>query len=132
VQLRGLIKEVSDRIAQADGFEAIWLAVRPLAEALDAARLELRLDRRAVGQEDGVMFETKRPAGTALPLEIRVDLKERDVTYGTLVIDWRDGRGEVNRDEELALELLADAVARAAASSLARADDPSRVVALRK
>jgi UDP-GlcNAc:undecaprenyl-phosphate GlcNAc-1-phosphate transferase len=128
VQLRALVKDVSERIAQADGFEPIWLAVRPVAEALDASRLELKLRR----QEDGVQFETHRPAGSALPLEVRVELKDHDLTYGTLVLEWRDGRGEVNRDEELALELLSDAVARATASVLARAADPSRVVALRK
>ncbi|HEX4620651.1 MAG TPA: MraY family glycosyltransferase [Myxococcaceae bacterium] len=129
VQLRALVKDVSERVAQADGFEPIWLAVRPLAEALDASRLELKLNR----QEDGVLFETKRPAaGSALPLEVRVDLKDRDLNYGMLVLEWRDGRGEVNRDEELALELLSDAVARAAASVLARAADPLRVVSLRK
>jgi UDP-GlcNAc:undecaprenyl-phosphate/decaprenyl-phosphate GlcNAc-1-phosphate transferase len=132
VQLRALIKELSDRIAQADGFEPIWLAIRPLAEALDASRLELRLDRRALGVDEGVQFETRRPAGAALPLEARVDLKDRDASYGTLMLEWRDGREEVNRDEELALELLADAVARAAASALVRAAEPSRVVALRK
>jgi UDP-GlcNAc:undecaprenyl-phosphate GlcNAc-1-phosphate transferase len=128
VQLRALVKDVSEQIAQADGFEPIWLAVRPVAEALDASRLELKLTR----QDDGVQFETKRPAGSALPLEVRVDVKDRELSYGTLVLEWRDGRGEVNRDEELALELLSDAVARAAALVLARAADPSRVVALRK
>ena len=40
---------------------------------------------------------------------------------------------ELNRDEELALELVADAVGDRAAKLLARADaDPQRVVALRR
>jgi len=133
VQLRAVVKDVSAWDNWADSFEAVWLAVRPVAELLDAARLELKLDRRAPGANDAVVFETQRPAGSALPLEVRVDVKDGDAGLGQLLLDWRDGRGEVNRDEELALELLADAIGRAAAGVLARAAaDPSRVVAMRK
>jgi UDP-GlcNAc:undecaprenyl-phosphate GlcNAc-1-phosphate transferase len=132
VQLRAVVKDLSSRIAHADGFEGIWMAVRPLAEELDASRLALKLDRHTDGMTDGILFETKRPAGSALPLELEVDLKDRDARYGALCLEWRDGRGEVNRDEELALELLADAVAAAAASVWAQAESPLRLVALRK
>jgi UDP-GlcNAc:undecaprenyl-phosphate GlcNAc-1-phosphate transferase len=105
--------------------------VRPLAEALDVARLELRLQHQRGGLTDGVVFETVRPAGSALPLDVRIEVKEAEVPLGWLNLSWHDGRAEVGRDEELALELVADAVAERAASLMAEAE-PGRVVSLRR
>jgi UDP-GlcNAc:undecaprenyl-phosphate GlcNAc-1-phosphate transferase len=64
---------------------------------------------------------------------VRIEVKEVEVALGWLNLSWRDGRSEVSRDEELALELVADAVAERAASLLAIAQaEPGRVVALRR
>ena len=60
-------------------------------------------------------------------------VKSGDEALGRLTIVWCDGRSEINRDEELALELVADAVGDRAAKLLARAEaDPQRVVAMRR
>jgi UDP-GlcNAc:undecaprenyl-phosphate GlcNAc-1-phosphate transferase len=133
IQLRSLVKELTRTVRSASSLQALWEAVRPLAEALGVARLELRLLRQREGLSDGVVFETLRPAGSALPLEIHVEIKEAEVALGWLNLSWQDGRMEVSRDEELAVELVADAVAERAASLMALAEaEPGRVVALRR
>lgn len=133
IRLRSLVKNVTEAVRAARESQDIWEAVRPLAEALDAAHLELRFELRREGTREGRAFETQRPAGSALPLEVRLEVKDGDEGLGWLRILWRDGRSEINRDEELALELVADAVGDQAARLMAQAEaDPKRVVAMRR
>lgn len=133
IRLRSLVKDLSRAIRGAQSLQALWDAVRPLAEALDVARLELRLQHQRDGLTDGVVFETQRPAGSALPLDMRIEVKEGEVALGWLNLSWRDGRLALSRDEELALELVADAVAERAAGLMALAEaEPGRIVALRR
>jgi UDP-GlcNAc:undecaprenyl-phosphate GlcNAc-1-phosphate transferase len=133
IRLRQLVKDVTGGVREASSLQGVWNALRPLADALDVARQELHLRRQRDGLTDGVRFETERPAGTALPLAVRVEVKVEEALLGQLVLTWRDGRSEINRDEELALEVVADAVGERAAHLLAQADaDPRRVVALRR
>jgi UDP-GlcNAc:undecaprenyl-phosphate GlcNAc-1-phosphate transferase len=133
IRLRSLVKDVTDAVRAAPGVKDIWAAVRPLAEALDASSLSLRLERQREGNREGLTFETQRPAGSALPLEVRLEVKAGDVLLGGLSIGWRDGRSEINRDEELALELVVDAVGDRMMKLLAEAEaDPRRVVSMRR
>jgi UDP-GlcNAc:undecaprenyl-phosphate GlcNAc-1-phosphate transferase len=133
IRLRSLVKDLTRAVRGAQSLQELWNAVRPLAEALDVARLELRFQYQREGLTDGVVFETVRPSGFALPLDIRIEVKEEEVPLGWLSLSWRDGRAEINRDEELALEFVADAVAERAVSFMARAEaEPGRVVSLRR
>ena len=133
IRLRTVVKDLTRSIHQAATLQLLWEAVRPLGEALDVARLELRLQHQHEGLTDGVVFEMQRPAGSALPLDVRLEVKDSEVALGWLNLAWRDGRSEINRDEELALELVADAVAERASQLMALAEaEPGRVVALRR
>jgi len=132
-RLRSLVKEVTEAVRSGEGAKDLWDAVRPLVDVLGASRLELRLERQREGNRDGLTFETQRFAGSALPLEVFLEVKCGDERLGRFTVAWRDGRAEINRDEELALELVADAVGARAAELLARAEAaPQRVVALRR
>ncbi len=133
IRLRSLVKDVTDAVRVAEGPKDLWAAVRPLAEALGASRLELRLERHREGSLDGLTFETRRPAGSALPLEVCLRVEGSGESLGRFLIAWSDGRSEINRDEELALELVVDAVGDRAERLLARAEAPPlRVVSLRR
>ncbi|SEN12645.1 UDP-GlcNAc:undecaprenyl-phosphate GlcNAc-1-phosphate transferase [Stigmatella aurantiaca] len=131
-RLHSLVKTVTRATRRADSFQELWGVLRPLAEALDASRLELRFQQQwGHGITDGVVFETERPAGSAVPLDMRIEVKDDDVRVGWLRMSWKDGRAEVNRDEELALELVADAVAERASELMAlEAAEPGRVVSM--
>ncbi|RJS17350.1 undecaprenyl/decaprenyl-phosphate alpha-N-acetylglucosaminyl 1-phosphate transferase [Corallococcus sp. H22C18031201] len=134
LRLRQLVADVTSEVRGAGSLQGIWNAVRPLAEALDVARQELRFQQVREGLTDGVVFETQRPGqDAAAPLEVRIEVKHQESVLGALVLGWRDGREAINRDEELALEVVADAVAARAAALLFLADAPgARVVALRR
>jgi UDP-GlcNAc:undecaprenyl-phosphate GlcNAc-1-phosphate transferase len=133
IRLRTLVKDVTRSVRGAPSLHDVWNAVRPLAEALDLSRQELRFQRVTGGQTEGIVFETQRPAGSAVPLEVRIDVKDDEEVLGSLLLVWRDGRSAINRDEELALEVVADAVAERAARFQAPVEmAPGRVIALRR
>ncbi len=132
-QLRQVIKQLNDQIGQARSITAIWEAIKPLAETLDTERMELRIVQHDGALSDGVSFETRRPSRNAFPLDLRIDIPGRDQPLGFLALTWTDGRGEVDRDEELAIEVVADSVAKAVArAQQIQSADPQKVVALRK
>jgi UDP-GlcNAc:undecaprenyl-phosphate GlcNAc-1-phosphate transferase len=131
-QLRALVRQVSAAIGRAHDVQALWDAVRPLGDALGVSRLELRFERSGDGSAEGVTFETRRPTGMGLPLEVTLPIECRAGRVGALTLAWRDGRTEVNRDEELALELLSDAVGRVAETLLVPAPSPGKILPLRR
>ncbi|WP_426733179.1 MraY family glycosyltransferase [Myxococcus faecalis] len=133
LRLRSLVKDVTGAVRTARSLQEIWNAVRPLAEVLEVSRQELRFQQAREELTEGIVFETLRTPGLAVPFELRLEVKDGDVVLGALVLVWTEGRSAINRDEELALELVADSVAEQAVRLLALADaDPGRVVALRR
>ncbi|RKH68001.1 MraY family glycosyltransferase [Corallococcus llansteffanensis] len=133
-QLRTLVKAVTGAVREAGSLQEVWNAVRPLALGMGAASQELRLRRPHEDLTAGVTFEAKRPeAGASSPLEVRVEVKDGDVLLGTLRLCWRDGRDAIDRDEELALGVVADAVAeRTVQLADLEAAEPERIIAMRR
>ncbi|RKH12138.1 undecaprenyl/decaprenyl-phosphate alpha-N-acetylglucosaminyl 1-phosphate transferase [Corallococcus sp. CA053C] len=133
-QLRTLVKAVTAAVREAGSLQDVWNAVRPLAPGMDAASQSLRLRRPYEAPDAGITFESQRPeAGTSAPLEVRVEVKDGEVLLGTLRLCWRDGRGAIDRDEELALEVVADAVAeRTVQLAALEAAEPERIIAMRR
>ncbi len=132
LQLRTVVRGLTDAIRGAHSHQQLWELVRPIAEALNLSQLKLKVETQREDSREGVIYETTRPVGGALPLELCVPLRHRERHYGHMQLAWSDGRGEVDRDEELAIELIADVVAEAAARIEAESEADSRVVALRK
>ncbi len=131
-QLRELVRDTSELVGRAISLPQIWDAVRPLGEVLDISELTLELVSPGRGGQDGLAFKLRRDAGTALPLSVVLELKVGEDHFGTISLQWQDGRHEVDRDEELALEVLADVVAKAARKIQVRAmTPPPNVVRLR-
>jgi UDP-GlcNAc:undecaprenyl-phosphate GlcNAc-1-phosphate transferase len=117
VQLRALVREITHSLFQAQTTQAIWEAVQPLADAMEVTRLELRFERPSLevnATGEGIAYEVRRAAGAGLPLELSHAIETAHGKLGSLSLTWRDGRSEIDRDEELALDVIADAIARAA------------------
>ena len=110
-QLRDLLREIARNVQASANLSDLWNSLRPLAEEMGAARLELHVHEATGLRREGVLFETERPAGNGFPLEVRVELVHGDRRMGFLTMTWRDGRVEIDRDDELGLELIADAAA---------------------
>lgn len=111
LQLRSQVREVIAAVEQAHSTQELWNAVRPLGEAMQASLLRLRIERQVNGLSDGVTFELVRPGTPSV--QVQLPLQVTSTQLGRLEVGWAGGRLEVNRDEELAAELLADALARA-------------------
>jgi len=132
-QLRLVVRDVGEAIGRATSLQGIWDALRGLPETVNATRLQLRVDRSLKGGTEAFTFESSRSAGGALPFELVLELREGEAALGRMTLTWCDGRGEVDRDEELALEVLADGVARSVAAIQARdTADPAKVITLRQ
>jgi UDP-GlcNAc:undecaprenyl-phosphate GlcNAc-1-phosphate transferase len=118
LHLRQLIKQLSGTIAKAQSREEIWRAVRPLAESIEASYLAMVFEHEAAqGQPNEIRFEAKNEAAepnAGPPLEMKIELNSHDRRWGEMIVRWSGERVAVNRDEELALEILADAAANAA------------------
>ncbi|RKH26569.1 undecaprenyl/decaprenyl-phosphate alpha-N-acetylglucosaminyl 1-phosphate transferase [Corallococcus sp. CA041A] len=134
LELRSLVRSVTAAVRAAGSFQAVWNAVRPLSQGLSLSSLELRLRRPHEGVNAGVVFESQHPdAGAEAALEVRLDVKEEESLLGALRLVWRDGRATIDRDEELALEVVADAVAERVGQLVAlEAAEPERIIALRR
>jgi UDP-GlcNAc:undecaprenyl-phosphate GlcNAc-1-phosphate transferase len=113
LQLRTTLRQSTTRLRAANDLTEMWESLRPLAEAMGTAKFALELSLVTHGSREGVRFESVREGGTALPLEVFVDVTSADKRFGRIVVSWRDGREQVNRDEEIALEQVAEAVAAA-------------------
>ncbi|NNC14662.1 undecaprenyl/decaprenyl-phosphate alpha-N-acetylglucosaminyl 1-phosphate transferase [Corallococcus exiguus] len=134
LELRSLVRSVTAAVRAAGSFQEVWNAVRPLSQGLSLSSLELRLRRPHEGVNAGVVFESQHPdAGAEAALEVRLDVKEEESLLGALRLVWRDGRATIDRDEELALEVVADAVAERVGQLVAlEAAEPERIIALRR
>ncbi|RKH00964.1 MraY family glycosyltransferase [Corallococcus carmarthensis] len=133
-ELRSLVRSVTAAVRAAGSFQEVWSAVRPLSSGLNLSVLELRLRRPHEDVSGGVVFESQHPdADAATALEVRLDVKEAEALSGALRLVWRDGRAAIDRDEELALEVVADAVAERVGQLVAlEAAEPERIIALRR
>ena len=113
LQLRHVVRGSVDEIESSASLTEIWNALRPFAAELNAAHFEFwyHAPATASGEREGLHYELEREAGTALSLDVSVPLGAPDGTsLGEIRVSWRDGRREVDRDDELALEQIAQAV----------------------
>jgi UDP-GlcNAc:undecaprenyl-phosphate GlcNAc-1-phosphate transferase len=133
-QLRTITRRVIEDCRVADSMQEIWSAVRPLAPELDVAVLGLRVGTElgAPDSRDAVSWEVERPGGNSKPLVARVEVRAASARIGEFVVDWRDGRAQINRDEELTLELVADAVGEAWSRIRVRRTPERRLVSVRR
>jgi UDP-GlcNAc:undecaprenyl-phosphate GlcNAc-1-phosphate transferase len=110
--LRMVVRMSSERVRAARDISTIWDALQPIADVLGASRFALDLDYPGVPAPGRVSFEITRSTTGDSPLDISVDAVAAGVKVGRICASWRDGRGEVDRDHELALQSLAQLVAR--------------------
>jgi UDP-GlcNAc:undecaprenyl-phosphate GlcNAc-1-phosphate transferase len=139
LQLRQVSRRTVQAVERSTSLPDIWSELRPLAEELNAARFEFWYHgpRTPSGEREGLHYDLERDAGTALPVDLVVELKERELPpLGSLRVSWRDGRLEVDRDDELALELVAaavtDTVMRTSIPPLPEKEQEAKVLPLRK
>jgi UDP-GlcNAc:undecaprenyl-phosphate GlcNAc-1-phosphate transferase len=113
LQLRHAVRRTVESIEACTSLTDVWNVLRPIAADLHASRLEFwfHVPTTTSGEREGLHYELERVEGTAAPIELLVELGPVDgKSLGNIHATWRDGRLEVDRDDELALEQVAQAV----------------------
>jgi UDP-GlcNAc:undecaprenyl-phosphate GlcNAc-1-phosphate transferase len=101
LELRAAVRRLGERLRAAPDVEAVWGCVRDAAEPLGASAIGLRLEG---GEERSQGFVAAAPD----LLRARYGLLPERPGESCLEIGWTDGRETVERDTEIAIELLCD------------------------
>lgn len=105
--LRGAVREAAARLREAGSEEAVWAVVAPLRAELGASLVQLDLP----GEEPRAAAGGPAADGSAASFAARFPLGE--VAGAALRVAWSDGRAAIDRDDEIALEVLCDHLAAA-------------------
>jgi UDP-GlcNAc:undecaprenyl-phosphate GlcNAc-1-phosphate transferase len=117
--LRREIRRIGDALREANSVEDVWVGIRMAARSLGATAAALHLPDDAPGDPgeriegfdtDGELFRARYGLLPERPGDTHVEL------------GWTDGRSTVERDTEIAVELLCDHVS-AALERIERADE---------
>ncbi|MBS2027854.1 MAG: undecaprenyl/decaprenyl-phosphate alpha-N-acetylglucosaminyl 1-phosphate transferase [Deltaproteobacteria bacterium] len=109
--VRSAINSISEQLRNAANAEAIWASVQAIGEPLAVTMLELKL---LTPGSESKGFTLSRSPLSPRAIEAVVPVEADGVSHGELRACWTDGRNEIGRDDELALELLADHIRQAA------------------
>jgi UDP-GlcNAc:undecaprenyl-phosphate GlcNAc-1-phosphate transferase len=130
-EIRAAIRRIGGTLGAASGTEEVWASIRDAAGALGAVAVALRF---APGAGEPEVEEGFDEVGLEL-LRARYGLLPERPGDAWLELGWTDGRATVDRDTEIAIELLCDHVS-TALERLERAAGPApalaRVVTFRR
>ena len=139
-RVRGLVRDIGEKLKAADGVEVVWDAVKYLAPALDAKEMTLSLIVRAgKGEQIRNVLQWRAdegrpsgPSGCAVRLDLEGGPAAARAAMGEVEVVWTDGRREVQRDDEIALEMLVDHLESALTRLQERPAPAGNVIELRR
>ncbi len=132
LELRSAVRGIASRLRTASGVSEVWTALRLVADALSASAIALHLPQAeplAAGFDElpAGAFRARYGLFPERPGDIHVELA------------WCDGRAAVDRDTEIAIELVCDHVSaalerigRPAPEETAAEEPPLRIANLRR
>lgn len=136
--VRAAVRDAVARLSEAGTLDAAWEAVKPLAPVLGARELSLSL---IVSDESGDqrrhVLTWRAPADAGHdPCRVTIDLETSGkaglAPLGEVSVVWTDGRREVNRDDEIALEMLVDQLEPVLSRLRVEPSAPSNVIAFQR
>jgi UDP-GlcNAc:undecaprenyl-phosphate GlcNAc-1-phosphate transferase len=104
--IRREIRRIGDALRPAQRVDDVWVALRMAAAAVGATAIALRLPGQAANDPAGLSHGFDRP-GPAL-FRARYGLLPERPGDTHIELGWSDGRKGVDRDTEIAVELLCD------------------------
>ena len=108
-EVRALVREIDASLQRARTPTEVWDAVRPFGAAVSASRISLALPAvRPSGDLVTTLYEQRTVTSGKAPFETPFEIGDEG---GRLVLAWDDGRVEIERDQEIAAEVLCDHVA---------------------
>jgi UDP-GlcNAc:undecaprenyl-phosphate GlcNAc-1-phosphate transferase len=111
LELRRGVREIGDRLRHAAEVEHVWEWVKAAAPVLGAACVSLRVVEQGTSDDSRVSHfaEGFERAGSQL-LKTQHSLLGERPDAGVLELGWVDGRKQIDRDTEIAVELLCEHV----------------------
>ena len=131
--LREQVREIGEALQSAALPGHAWELVQPLGSAMKLSELSLTLKAiSGAGAEEVSRFEWKTTATDGERMELTLPIESGGKTLGQLQVAWRDGRRAIERDDEIALELLRDHLFSTAKRMAANAASAQNIVPLRR
>jgi UDP-GlcNAc:undecaprenyl-phosphate GlcNAc-1-phosphate transferase len=121
-EVRGAVRSIAANLQRAASVTELWDAVKPFGAVISAARLSLAVSSaRESGEQVTTLFQLDgTPSGRAR-FEAGFAIGDEQ---GRVRLTWDDGRAEIDRDHEIAVEILCDHLA----AALARLAGPAKAV----
>jgi UDP-GlcNAc:undecaprenyl-phosphate GlcNAc-1-phosphate transferase len=124
LELRGAVRQAGAALAKARTLDEAWAALVAAADELGAAAVALSVELSAGGRQE---FSEGFEEGGAAMLRARYGLVMERPDDDTVEFGWSDGRPEVDRDTEIAVELLCDHLSTAVERILKDTEKPPPV-----
>lgn len=113
--LREQVRAIGESLQSAALPANAWEAVQPLAPSMGLAELSLTLiGMSQTGAKETSRFEWRTDASSSERMELRLPIESGGNALGEVLVAWKDGRRAIERDDEIALELLRDHLTSAA------------------
>ena len=110
-EVRTAVREIAAELQRAERLTGLWDAVKPFGAVVSARGLSLSVrSQKANGEQVTTRFELDEEARGQAPLVASFIIGD---DQGSLELTWEDGRGEIDRDHEIAAEVLCDHLATA-------------------
>jgi UDP-GlcNAc:undecaprenyl-phosphate GlcNAc-1-phosphate transferase len=106
LDFRRELRRIGDALRESRRIEELWASLRIAARALDASAFALHLHSNASGEPE-IYSEGFDEAGPEL-FRARYGLVPERQGDTQLELGWSDGRNAIDRDTEIAIELLCD------------------------
>lgn len=135
LEMRAAVRRCGELMRGARTPEELWRAVRSAAAPLGASAVSLHLGRLAAHENTGPWSSGFEEEGSAAMLRARYGLLVERPGDDHIELGWNDGRKEVDRGTEIAIELLCEHMVVALERierTLGRPRDSGKVVALRR
>jgi UDP-GlcNAc:undecaprenyl-phosphate GlcNAc-1-phosphate transferase len=114
LEVRAAVRALGERLRQAADVAQVWDEVRAIGPALGAQELSLEVwAESAEGGTSTLRHGVQLGRASDAPLRVQFALNGAGEPLGALEIAWSDGRSEIDRDHEIAIEILCDHAAAA-------------------
>ena len=133
LEMRGAIREIGESLRGAAAAEEVWECVKRAGRSLGASCVELALAESRGGERVVAVRSVGFDEAAVDLLRARYSLLGERPDDGAIELGWSDGRSAVDRDTEIAVELLCEHVLAAVRriGGAAERVDNGKVVSLR-
>jgi UDP-GlcNAc:undecaprenyl-phosphate/decaprenyl-phosphate GlcNAc-1-phosphate transferase len=105
-RLRSAVRQAADRLTHANCAEDLWEGIKPLQDEFGAASMSLALSASSKGMD--LLTRRYSTVDAAVPNALVRAVEFTGEAKGAVELAWTDGRLEIDRDDEIAAEVLCD------------------------